>query len=224
VLNRKSSRFAILGGAFALLAVGATPASAAMSSCPVNTPSYFTGASVYLGQEGQTNIWSTPVTLYAYCGQIDADHVLSGVSVVGVLASSNGVIPQLEASVDGSIPTTVLPVAGLPGLPIPGATLNTPPGLMTDSQGKVTFLLRAQSPVHPFLAGPDGAPQLIGLQLAYGTGTGITPDGGTYPVYTGGLGSIFASTPELDSLVLFGTGAAGLAGYTLLRLRARRRD
>ena len=32
-----------------------------------------------------------------------------------------------------------------------------------------------------------------------------------------------AATPELDSLVLFGTGAAGLGGYGLMRLRAGRR-
>ena len=31
-----------------------------------------------------------------------------------------------------------------------------------------------------------------------------------------------AATPELDSLVLFGTGAAGIASYALLRVRARR--
>jgi hypothetical protein len=39
-----------------------------------------------------------------------------------------------------------------------------------------------------------------------------------------GGGQIFAQTPELDSLVLFGSGAAGLAGYGLMRIRARRRD
>ncbi len=30
------------------------------------------------------------------------------------------------------------------------------------------------------------------------------------------------ATPELDSLFLFGTGIAGVAGYAALRLRARR--
>ena len=33
-----------------------------------------------------------------------------------------------------------------------------------------------------------------------------------------------AATPELDSLALFGTGAAGMAGYVLMRIRARRRQ
>jgi hypothetical protein len=32
------------------------------------------------------------------------------------------------------------------------------------------------------------------------------------------------ATPELDSLVLFGTGLSGLAGYAISRLRARRRS
>ena len=31
------------------------------------------------------------------------------------------------------------------------------------------------------------------------------------------------ATPELDSLMLFGSGLAGLAGYAATRLRARRR-
>jgi hypothetical protein len=35
-------------------------------------------------------------------------------------------------------------------------------------------------------------------------------------------GKIFAQTPELDSLVLFGSGGASLAGYLLLRRRSRR--
>ena len=33
-----------------------------------------------------------------------------------------------------------------------------------------------------------------------------------------------SATPELDSLALFGTGAAAMVGYALMRLRAARRD
>jgi hypothetical protein len=33
-----------------------------------------------------------------------------------------------------------------------------------------------------------------------------------------------AATPELDSLALFGTGAAAMAGYVVMRIRARRRQ
>jgi hypothetical protein len=31
------------------------------------------------------------------------------------------------------------------------------------------------------------------------------------------------ATPELDSLALFGVGAAGMAGYVLMRVRSARR-
>ena len=34
---------------------------------------------------------------------------------------------------------------------------------------------------------------------------------------------LLGATPELDSLILFGTGSLGLAGYALMRLRARRK-
>ena len=40
---------------------------------------------------------------------------------------------------------------------------------------------------------------------------------------TGGGGVDAAATPELDSLLLFGSGLSGLAGYATLRLRSRRR-
>jgi hypothetical protein len=37
------------------------------------------------------------------------------------------------------------------------------------------------------------------------------------------IGRVFAQTPELGSLLLFGSGAAGFAGYAITRRRARRR-
>jgi hypothetical protein len=51
-----------------------------------------------------------------------------------------------------------------------------------------------------------GAP---GLVVPYGGGPEAT-------------GKLWAQTPELSSLALFGTGAAGMAGYALTRLRAFR--
>jgi hypothetical protein len=40
----------------------------------------------------------------------------------------------------------------------------------------------------------------------------------------GNGGPEISATPELDSIALFGTGAAGMAGYALMRLRAGRRQ
>ena len=38
----------------------------------------------------------------------------------------------------------------------------------------------------------------------------------------GNLKHLLAATPELDSMLLFGTGILGAAGYAALRLRSRR--
>ena len=219
--NYTFKKFVAVGGAIAMLSLGALPASAAMSTCPAGTPAYFTGSTVFLQPEvtGQ-DIWSSPVTLYAFCGSVDPANALSNVTVTGVMASSNGTIPSLMASADGSVPGVLLQAA-----PFPTTVLPMAPNLTTDANGMVQFTLRARSTVQPFLAGPGGAPQWIGLQFQYGSGTGSLPSGGTFNETIFGGGSIFAQTPELDSLFLFGSGAAGLAGYAVMRLRAtRRRD
>jgi len=49
-------------------------------------------------------------------------------------------------------------------------------------------------------------------------GTALSP--ADYPLAEGAL---YAQTPELSSLALFGSGALGMAGYGLTRLRAMRR-
>jgi hypothetical protein len=81
--------------------------------------------------------------------------------------------------------------------------------------------MRASSQSNPALS-PDGSATEVGLQFE--TGFATPSSGGTLPIFMLGGGQIFAQTPELDSLVLFGSGAAGLAGYGLMRIRARRRD
>jgi hypothetical protein len=62
---------------------------------------------------------------------------------------------------------------------------------------------------------PDGA-TYSSFVLSHGSCSGSSTSGGDTPPPTG-------STPELDSLALFGTGALGLGSYALTRLRARRR-
>jgi hypothetical protein len=59
---------------------------------------------------------------------------------------------------------------------------------------------------------------LVGLHLEVAIGTG----GGSFPI--GGIvgGQIFARTPELGSIALFRSGALGLAGFALARLRMAR--
>jgi hypothetical protein len=59
-----------------------------------------------------------------------------------------------------------------------------------------------------------------GLASAQGNGNG---QGQNNNNQGNGKGLVLSATPELDSLVLFGTGLAGVAGYSVLRWRARRR-
>ena len=69
---------------------------------------------------------------------------------------------------------------------------------------------------------------LTACDTGYGTSQGARPGAGSG---NGGNGigdgtnpPAISATPEMDSIVLFGTGAAGIAGYMLLRLRAGRRQ
>lgn len=223
-----SKHLGVLGGALALLTVGTIPVSASTNTCPTGSSASFTGTTVWLGQDvaslaPTTPIWRGTVNLHAFCGVDDSAHWLSNVELTGVYATSNGTIPNLEASADG-VNYTVLPLQGFdPGLPFPSVPLATPPGLVTDDQGNVQFTLYAQSPDTAMLAAPDGGTQVIGMQLDAGRGVVTSAGGGGSPVTfrVGGFGDVFAATPELDSLALFGTGAAAMAGYAMLRMRAR---
>ncbi|HEV7663551.1 MAG TPA: hypothetical protein VGQ62_08455 [Chloroflexota bacterium] len=72
------------------------------------------------------------------------------------------------------------------------------------------------------------------FQIMSGTGAFKGATGGGSAVYQSPTSIVFtgnfnplssvSATPELDSLLLFGTGALGLAGYGLTRLRAGRKS
>jgi hypothetical protein len=57
-----------------------------------------------------------------------------------------------------------------------------------------------------------------------GNGNGSSNRNGGSGNDNGNNPPVVSATPELGSLVLFGTGAAGLASYALMRLRAGRRQ
>jgi hypothetical protein len=80
------------------------------------------------------------------------------------------------------------------------------------TQSSITFTVKSGTGVFSGATGGGLAqyeytPPLGGLQLG---GTGFDP------------APMLGATPELDSLVLFGSGIVGVAGYVLLRRRARR--
>jgi hypothetical protein len=121
----------------------------------------------------------------------------------------SGCSTQLSIEVDGVAPGTATITVS--------QTSNTSQGSFTFGNASFTVNVLAD----PATATP--IPTATPLPIAPPTiviGGGV---GGTGGVGVGG-GPNPASTPELGSLVLFGTGAAGIAGYALTRWRARRRD
>ncbi len=223
MIKKLRNRCGVLCATSALLAVAALPATASADSCA--TPYFSAPFNIYLGLEGpDTRISSTDVTVYAYCGSPDnplANVLVTGVSVTGLPAL------QLEGSANGDVPNIPLP-AGFPTAPANLTTISAanPQGLTTDATGHVTFKLRVQSldPSISQLALPSGAPRFVGLYLSFGYNEppGAPFDPSNPDAFAGG--KVWAATPELDSILLFGTGAAGMAGYALTRMRARRRD
>ena len=88
-------------------------------------------------------------------------------------------------------------------------TVGTNTGVYAGVSGSGTF-----SPAYNVATSSISLNAPSGLSAPSGNGGG-NPLGGN-----GGLGA----TPELDSIALFGSGVLGLAGYGLLRFRARRRQ
>jgi hypothetical protein len=217
MLRLSRNRLALLVGASSVLSVMAvTPAMAAPVTCPDGRVPAFESPDITLVPEPDSGftIWSSSVSVIAYCEDVthpeDFSIPLAGIDVSAVSLWNTSGIGDLEMSIsnDGSAPFVATPV---------GVTTIDTTGIVSDAAGHATFIMRAESASHPFLGGPDGTPELIGMHFDVDA-----PTGGTVVLPDEGL--IFAETPELDSLVLFGTGAAGMAGYAMMRLRARRRD
>jgi hypothetical protein len=95
------------------------------------------------------------------------------------------------------------------------ATNQASPVTINDPNGDVQVTVRTPSP------GLTGWKARIGadnVSVTQAFGQPVTGTDG-YPTAQGG---IWAQTPELDSLALFGSGALGLIGYALARRRASR--
>jgi hypothetical protein len=213
VLNWNWKRLFALAGAVGIMALGAMPAAAQSAPC-AETDLYFSWSDTNLMQEAGSNIWSSPLTISAFCK--DEAHPIVGATITRLTVVSN--YSYLEGSIQ--------PGDTFIGLTPWGANLEAPANVLTDTSGHATVTLRVRdSSATGYLAdaldasGKAAIP--IGLHIEWATATGdaITGDG----TYLLGAGTVFAATPELDSLALFGTGAMGMAGYAMMRFRARRR-
>jgi hypothetical protein len=196
-LSVQAAGLALVAGG--MLGVGSMPVAAA-SACdatPGNIQVEFlgVGASNTILAQGGDGYYQGNVLIHVYCG-IDGSPVTDAVvSIYTNLAGSAVYDPGTGVWNDATNPAS--PVA-----------VNVPSG---DQQ----VALRTLEPDLSGWKARVGADTVNVLQ-AYGqavTGT----DG--YPNANAG---IWAQTPELDSLSLFGSGAAGIVGYLMMRRRARK--
>lgn len=215
LLLKHRLRFATALGLIGMAFATAAPA-AAVSTCDNTSNVTFQAAqtlNLFPVQPGASNLFRGNMTVTALCSGAP----LSGVSISVKASRTPNAPADLEADVNGAAKQS-LPLCDPASLPMcPAATLAT--GLLTDANGNASFTLEADSATVWDLA---TLAQPIGLQFELTTS--VNTSTGLQSVTRMLTGDIRA-TPELDSIALFGSGALGMAGYALLRLRAgRRRD
>jgi hypothetical protein len=126
---------------------------------------------------------------------------------------------------DAQIKVTISP--DLTGVPSPKFTVegvgvagSGNPATLGPFTGTVTFnVIGATDLLPPGVASAKVGVNIEVVSAAWG-GALTDPTTGT-TLKPGTFGDVLAQTPELDSLVLFASGAAGLIGYATLRRRAR---
>jgi hypothetical protein len=205
-------------------ALTASPALAdTATSCPVQNVQWQWVTSINLEPaipNGQGGVFTSPGSIQVFCKQ-GANLVPLQGAVYTLSAMSLG-LSDMYATIDTSVP---FPTIGQKPATPPWILLSTGgastlgTNLTSDANGLVNFTLDAYSPSHANLA---DVPQPLGMHFDVTTAI-PAPGGGTVSVgWLSGTGGIFAETPELDSLFLFGSGAMGMAGYVLMRRRASR--
>ena len=178
---------------------------------------------------------SAPVAAANAC-DTDPTNVL--VEFLGVGASNTILVLGGDGYYTGNVLVHVY--CGLDGSPVTNAIVGmwtTVPGSAIYDPNTATWADATNSANPVSISVPTGdqqltlrtsTPDLSGWRARVGADTvTVTQAFGQTVTGTGGYptasAAIFAQTPELDSLSLFGVGAAGLVGYSLMRRRARSR-
>jgi hypothetical protein len=156
------------------------------------------------------------------------------VEFLGVGTSNTIIMEQIDGAYQGDV--RVHAYCGLDGQNVPNATIT-----ISTTVANSFILLGgtwqpATAPASVAIFLPTGEavitirstnPNLTGWKAMVGTNTVTVTGAYGQPLpdnaYPTASGSIWAQTPELASIALYGTGALGLAGIMLARLRARRR-
>ncbi len=154
-------------------------------------------------------------TLEVYCRALNGTNLgdVSGAQVkITINPTQAGLTPSM------------FQISALNGVGVTNVNASSPgnPVFVGPFTGNAAFLITSPSTLlAPGIWAEDVAVDFQVVSQAWGEplkdpATGATLRPGTF-------GDILAQTPELDSLALFGSGAAGLVGYGLTRIRAQRR-
>jgi hypothetical protein len=164
------------------------------------------------------------------------DGTFQGVGVVEVYcrnrAGTNlGDIPDSKVKItinptSPGVTAGMFVITGENGVPATDISSSSPgnPVQLGPFSGTATFRITAPSTLlAPGIAAEDVA---VDFQVVSSAWDGSLLDPATGKILQPGtFGDVLAQTPELDSLALFGTGALGILGYGITRMRAaRRRD
>jgi hypothetical protein len=187
------------------------------------------GLAVVVGVAGIGVVGVVPVSAQSACG--GPGNV--AVEFLGV-GTSNTILMEQAGGFQGDVRVRVY--CGTDGSLVPNSTVALSTSVPNSSVILPSGTHDATEPAVATVPLPTGEalisirssdPNLNGWKAKVGTntvtvtgayGTNLNPS--DYPTASGAL---WAQTPELSSLALFGSGALGMAGYGLARLRAMRR-
>jgi hypothetical protein len=178
-----------------------------------------------VGLVGLVLVSTTPAAAQSACQ--DGGNVL--VEFLGVGTSNTVLMAQVAGGYEGQVRVRVY--CGADGTLVPNSAVemwtNVPNSSINGTPATESDPVTVRLPSGEDLVWiRSDNPDLSGWKARVGTNTvtvigayGSTIDPKDYPTASG---AIWAQTPELGSLALFGSGAAGMAGYGFMRLRAAR--
>jgi hypothetical protein len=159
------------------------------------------------------------------------------VEFLGVGTNNTILMEQLDGAYQGDVRVRVY--CGIDNQLVPNSVVRmstTVPNSFVRTDASTNTWVAATEPAYAEVSLPSGEgivsikspdPGLTGWKARVGASTVTVTNAFGQPLSgTGGYptasGAIWAQTPELGSVALFGTGALGMAGFALLRWRARR--